>query len=48
MYHTATDHLYVSNIVKGTEKFLKNNSLVLILRQIDNGFITFTSNTLQP
>ena len=34
--------------VKGTEKLRKNNSLVLILRHLGNGFITFTFNTLQP
>jgi len=48
MYNTAVSVLYVSNYVKGTGKLLKNNSLVLILRKKDIGFITFTFNMLQP
>ena len=48
MYNTAVSVLRVSNYVKGTEKLLKSNSLVLILRIEDIGFITFTFNTLQP
>ena len=48
MYNTATGALRVSWYVKGTEKLHKNRSLVLILRQKENCFITFTFNTLQP
>lgn len=48
MYYTATGSIRVSWYVKGTEKLLKNKSLVLILRQKENCFITFTFNTLQP
>lgn len=48
MYKTATGALRVSWYVKCTEKLHKNNSLVLILRQLKNCFITFTFNTLQP
>jgi hypothetical protein len=48
MYYTATGKLYVSRYVKGTEKLIENNSLVLILRKKGNRFITFTFNTLQP
>jgi hypothetical protein len=48
MYDTATIALRVSWYVKWAEKLPKNMSLVLILRQIENSFITFTFNTLQP
>jgi len=48
MYNTAVSVLRVSNYVKGTEKLLKNSSLVLILRKKDIDFITFTFNMLQP
>jgi hypothetical protein len=48
MYDTATAALRVLWYVKWTEKLIKNLSLVLILRHIDNRFITFTFNTLQP
>jgi hypothetical protein len=48
MYNTATGALRALLCVKGTEKLHKNKSLVLILREIENTFITFTFNTLQP
>jgi hypothetical protein len=48
MYNTAVSGLRVYKHVKGTEKLLKNNSLVLILRMKDIDFITFTFNMLQP
>jgi hypothetical protein len=48
MYNTAVSTLCVLNNVKCRAKLLKNKPLVSILRNKDNGFITFTINTLQP
>lgn len=48
MYNTAVSALCVLNNVKYSEKLHKNKPLVSILRNKDNGFITFTINTLQP
>ena len=48
MYYTTKDKGCVDNCVKDAEKLIRSKSLVLILRSKDNGFITFTLNTLQP
>jgi hypothetical protein len=48
IHNTATTALRVLRYVKWTEKLNKNIALVLILCHIENCFITFTFNTLQP
>jgi hypothetical protein len=48
MYNTAKGAKSMYYCVKATGKLMKNNALVLILRNKDNCFITFTFNTLQP